>query len=88
MEKLKKANLEKAKKQPLKITIPDEITVGELAQRLKVTAAECVKKLMLMGVMATVNQVIDYDTAYLIADRNGRGRHKGSQGNNRRQTLL
>ena len=71
MEKLKKANLEKAKKQPLKITIPDEITVGELAQRLKVTAAECVKKLMLMGVMATVNQVIDYDTAYLIADEMG-----------------
>ena len=71
MEKLKKANLEKAKKQPLKITIPDEITVGELAQRLKVTAAECIKKLMLMGVMATVNQVIDYDTAYLIADEMG-----------------
>ena len=71
MEKLKKANLEKAKKQPLKITIPDEITVGELAQRLKVTAAECVKKLMLMGVMATVNQVLDYDTAYLIADEMG-----------------
>ncbi len=71
MEKLKKANLEKAKKQPLRITIPDEITVGELAQRLKVTAAECVKKLMLMGVMATVNQVVDYDTAYLIADEMG-----------------
>ena len=71
MEKLRKANLEKAKKQPLKVTIPDEITVGELAQRLKVTAAECVKKLMLMGVMATVNQVIDYDTAYLIADEFG-----------------
>ena len=71
MEKLKKANIEKAKKQPLKITIPDEITVGELASRLKVTAAECVKKLMLMGVMATVNQVIDFDTAYLIADEMG-----------------
>ncbi len=71
MEKLQKANLEKAKKQPLKITIPDEISVGELAQRLKVTAAECVKKLMMMGVMATVNQVIDFDTAYLIADELG-----------------
>ncbi len=71
MEKLKKANQEKAKKQPLKVSIPDEITVGELASRLKVTAAECVKKLMLMGVMATVNQVIDYDTAYLIADELG-----------------
>ncbi len=71
MEKLKKANLEKAKKQPLKVTIPDEITVGELASRLKITAAECVKKLMLMGVMATVNQVVDFDTAYLIADEIG-----------------
>ncbi len=67
----KKANAEKAKKQPLKVTIPDEITVSELAQRLKVTAAECIKRLMLMGVMATVNQVIDYDTAYLIADELG-----------------
>ena len=71
MERMKKANLEKAKKQPLKVTIPDEITVGELAQRLKITAADCIKRLMLMGVMATVNQVIDYDTAYLIADEMG-----------------
>ncbi len=68
MERMKKANIEKAKKQPLKITLPDEITVGELASRLKVTAAECIKRLMLMGVMATVNQVIDFDTAYLVAD--------------------
>ncbi len=71
MEKLQKANQEKAKKQPLKVTIPDEISVGELAQRLKVTAAECIKRLMMMGVMATVNQIIDYDTAYLIADEMG-----------------
>ncbi|MBQ2546285.1 MAG: translation initiation factor IF-2 [Clostridia bacterium] len=71
MDKMAKANLEKAKKQPLKITLPDEISVGELAQRLKITAAECVKKLMMMGVMATVNQIIDYDTAYLIADELG-----------------
>ena len=71
MDKMQKANLEKAKKQPLKITIPDEISVGELAQRLKITAAECVKKLMLMGMMATVNQIIDFDTAYLIADEMG-----------------
>ncbi|MBR6918298.1 MAG: translation initiation factor IF-2 [Clostridia bacterium] len=68
MEKLKKEQLEKAKKQPLKITIPDEISVGELASRLKVTAADVVKKLMMMGMMVTVNQVIDFDTAYLIAD--------------------
>ncbi len=59
------------KKKPLEITIPDEITVGELASRLKVVAGEVIKKLMLMGVMATVNQVIDYDTAYLVADELG-----------------
>jgi len=70
MDKIR-ANIEKAKKQPLKVSIPDEISVGELAQRLKVTAAECVKKLMLMGMMATVNQIIDFDTAYLIADEMG-----------------
>lgn len=71
MEKLKKANAEKAKKQPLKITVPDEITVGDLAARLKVTAASLVKKLMMMGMMVTVNQVIDFDTAYLVADELG-----------------
>ncbi|MGN1047967.1 MAG: translation initiation factor IF-2 [Eubacteriales bacterium] len=59
------------KKKPLEITIPDEITVGELASRLKMTAGEVIKKLMMMGVMATVNQVIDYDTAYLVADELG-----------------
>ncbi len=59
------------KKQQLTVSIPDEITVGELAQRLKVTAAEVVKRLMAMGVMATVNQSIDYDTAYLVADELG-----------------
>ena len=68
MDKLRKEQLEKAKKQPLKITIPDEISVGELASRLKVTAADVVKKLMMMGTIATVNQIIDFDTAYLIAD--------------------
>ena len=71
MEKLRKENLEKLKKMPVKITIPDEITVGELASRLKKTAAEVIKKMMLMGMPATVNQVIDYDTAYLIADEFG-----------------
>ncbi len=59
------------KKQPVSITIPDEISVGELASRLKVTAGEVVKRLMMMGMMVTVNQVIDFDTAYLIADELG-----------------
>ncbi len=58
-------------KQTLTVSIPDEITVGEFASRIKVTAGEVVKKLMLMGIMATVNQVIDYDTAYLIGDELG-----------------
>ena len=71
MEKLRRQNAEKAKKAPLKVSIPDEITVGELAQRLKITVADCMKRLMLMGVMATVNQEVDYDTAYLIADELG-----------------
>ena len=59
------------KKQPVHATIPDEITVGELASRLKVTAAEVIKRLMMMGVMATVNQVVDFDTAALVADELG-----------------
>ncbi len=71
MEKLKKLNFEKAKKQQLTVHIPDEISVSELASRLKVTAAEVVKRLMMLGVMANVNMVIDYDTAYLVADELG-----------------
>ncbi len=71
MEKMRKQGVEKAKKQPLQITVPDEITVGELASRLKITAGEVIKKLMGLGVMATVNQTIDYDTAYLVADELG-----------------
>ena len=71
MEKMRRANQEKEAKKQLKITIGDEIQVSELASRLKVTAAEVVKKLMLMGMMVTVNQVIDYDTAYLVADEMG-----------------
>ncbi len=71
MEKLRRANLEKAKKQQLSITIPDEISVSELASRLKVTAAEVIKRLMMLGMIASVNQIIDYDTAYLVADELG-----------------
>ena len=65
-ERLKRIQLERQKKQ-MTITVPDEIVVSELALRLKATAAEVIKKLMLMGVMATVNDVIDFDTASLIA---------------------
>ena len=70
-EKAKRAAFEKAKNTQLAITVPDEITVGELASRLKVTSSEVIKRLMMMGVMATVNQVVDYDTAYLIGDELG-----------------
>ena len=56
------------KSKPITITVPDEITVGELALRLKVTASEVIKKLMLMGTMVTINDVIDFDTAYLVAE--------------------
>ena len=71
VERLKKLELEKARKKQLEITVPDEITVQELASRLKVTAAEVIKRLMKMGVMATLNQTVDFDTAYLVADELG-----------------
>ncbi|MBQ9534727.1 MAG: translation initiation factor IF-2 [Clostridia bacterium] len=56
-----------AKKAPLKVLIPDEISVGELASRLKKTAAEVIKQLMKLGVMASVSQTVDFDTASLVA---------------------
>ncbi len=59
------------KKVPVKAEIPDEITVGEFAQRIKAPAGEVIKRLMLMGMMVTLNQTIDFDTAYLIADELG-----------------
>ena len=58
-------------KQTLNVAIPDEITVRDLAMKLKVTAGEVVKRLMLMGLMVNVNQSVDFDTAYLIADELG-----------------
>ena len=66
-EKMRRLQLEIAKKTPLTVKIPDEITVGELASRMKKTAAEVIKQLIKLGVMAAVNQVIDYDTAALVA---------------------
>ncbi|MBQ2253823.1 MAG: translation initiation factor IF-2 N-terminal domain-containing protein, partial [Clostridia bacterium] len=61
----------KPKPVQLTISVPDEITVNELASRMKQTVANVVKKLMSMGVMAGINDVIDYDTAYLLADEMG-----------------
>lgn len=70
-EKLKRLELERARKQQLKVMIPDTITVSELAARLKVTATEVIKKLMGLGIMATINQEVDFDTASLVADELG-----------------
>nr|MDE7364274.1 translation initiation factor IF-2 [Ruminococcus sp.] len=70
-EKLKRLELERARKQQLKVMIPDNITVGELAVRLKATATEVIKKLMGLGVMASINQEIDFDTASLVAEEMG-----------------
>jgi len=70
-DRLRRLELEKARKQQLKVLIPDEITVGELASRLKVTATEVIKKLMGLGVMASINEVIDFDTASLVAEELG-----------------
>lgn len=62
---------EQRKKQQIKIQVPDEITVGDLASLLRMTANEVIKKLMSLGVMATVNEVIDYDTAEIVATELG-----------------
>ena len=70
-ERLQRIQLEKARKAQLKVQIPDEITVGELASRLKQTASNVIKKLMGLGVMASVSQVVDYDTAAIVAEEFG-----------------
>ena len=65
--KLKKLEMERQRRQKLEITLPDEITVGDLALKLKVTSAEIIKRLMMQGMMVSVNEMIDYDTAALVA---------------------
>ena len=65
--RMQKLQLEIAKKQQLKVEIPDEISVGELASRMKKTASEVIKQLFKLGVFASVSDVIDYDTAALVA---------------------
>lgn len=62
---------EQRKKQQIVIEVPDEITVGDLASLLRMTATEVIKKLMVLGVMATVNEVIDFDTAEIVATELG-----------------
>ena len=70
-EKLRKLQMEVARKAPTVVKIPEEITVGELASRMKKTAAEVIKCLMKNGVMAGINQAIDFDTAEFVATELG-----------------
>ncbi len=66
-ERLKRIEMERKKKQAT-IQVGETITVGELASRLKATSGEVIKKLMMLGVMASVNEEVDFDTAYLVAE--------------------
>ncbi|MDR1328277.1 MAG: translation initiation factor IF-2 [Oscillospiraceae bacterium] len=66
-DRMQRLQFEIAKKAPLKVAIPDEISVGELASRMKKSGAEVVKNLMKLGVMASVSEIIDYETAALVA---------------------
>ena len=66
-DKIQKLQFELAKKAPLKVLIPDEINVGELASRMKKTGAEVVRQLIKLGTMAALSDTIDFDTAALVA---------------------
>ena len=70
-EKMRRLQMEVARKAPVTVMIPDEITVGELASRMKKTAGEVIKLLMKNGVMAGINQTIDFDTAEFVATEMG-----------------
>ena len=70
-EKMRRLQMEVARKAPVTVKIPDEITVGELASRMKKTAGEVIKCLMKNGVMAGINQSIDFDTAEFVATEMG-----------------
>ncbi len=70
-DKMRRLQLERIKKTPITVTVGDEITVGELAAAMKKTAAEVIKELMKLGMMAAVNQVIDYDTAEIVVTEMG-----------------
>ena len=70
-DKMRRIQLERIKKTPITVTVGDEITVGELAAAMKKTAADVIKELLKLGMMATVNQVIDYDTAEIVVTEMG-----------------
>ena len=70
-DKLRRIQLERIKKMPIEITVGETITVGDLAAKMKKTAAEVIKELMKLGVMATLTQEIDFDTAEIVATEMG-----------------
>lgn len=70
-QRLNRLELERARKQQLKVRIPDNIQVGELASRLKVNVSKVIGKLMGLGIMASINEEIDFDTASLVAEELG-----------------
>ncbi|MCR5149642.1 MAG: translation initiation factor IF-2 [Clostridiales bacterium] len=70
-ERLKRIAAERAKKPQLLLKLPEEITVGELASMLKMTAAEVIKKLFALGQMASINDNLDYETAAIVAEELG-----------------
>ena len=70
-QRLNRLELERARKQQLKVRIPDTIQVGELASRLKVNVSKVIGKLMGLGVMASINEEVDFDTASLVAEELG-----------------
>ena len=70
-QRLNRLELERARKQQLKVKIPDMIQVGELAARLKVNVSKVIGKLMGLGVMASINEEIDFDTAAIVAEELG-----------------
>ena len=70
-DRLRRLRLEVIKKTPVTVQIPDEISVGELASRMKKTGAEVVKCLMKNGIMASLSQLIDFDTAAITAEEMG-----------------
>jgi translation initiation factor IF-2 len=70
-QKMRRLELERARKQQIKVMIPDEIVVSELAIRLKMTVAAVIKQLMKLGEMKTINDILDFDTAALVAEELG-----------------
>ncbi|MCL2578916.1 MAG: translation initiation factor IF-2 [Oscillospiraceae bacterium] len=66
-QKLRKIQMERERRQKLEITLPEEMSVSDLAARLKVQAGEVVKRLMALGIMASAGEIIDYDTAAMVA---------------------